>query len=108
MTLTILRQSSKKLKNPLRIIRLTLLITYATRRLKRNYLVIWKVYLIGVCDCIMTLLSDALCDPLKDCPIETDLRPEDSVSQVASCQGALSTTSSKLLARQIGLDRRRP
>ena len=44
---------------------------------------------------------------LKDCPPETDLGPEDSVSQVASCQGALSTTSSKLLARQIDLDRRR-
>ena len=45
--------------------------------------------------------------PLKDCPIETDLGPEDSVSQVASCQGAMSTRSSRLLARQIDLDRRR-
>ena len=38
-------------------------------------------------------MSDPLCNPLKDCPIETDLDPEDSVSQVASCQGALRTTS---------------
>ena len=53
------------------------------------------------------IMSDALCDPFKDCPPETDLGLEDSVSQVASCQGTLSTTSSKLLARQIDLDRRR-
>ena len=52
-------------------------------------------------------MSDALCDPFKSCPPETDLGLEDSVSRVASCQGALSTTSSKLLARQIDLDRRR-
>ena len=45
--------------------------------------------------------SDALRDPFKDCPPETDLGPEDSVSQVASCQSALSTTSSKLLARRL-------
>ena len=51
--------------------------------------------------------SDALCNPFKDCLPETDLFPEDSVSQVASCQGAMSTTSSILLARQIDLDRRR-
>ena len=49
--------------------------------------------------------SNALCDPLKDCPPETDLGREDSVSQVASCQGAISTTSCKLLARQIDFDR---
>ena len=29
-------------------------------------------------------MSDELCDPLKNCPPETDLGPEDSVSQVAS------------------------
>ena len=52
-------------------------------------------------------MSNVLRDPFKVCPPETDLGPEDSVSQVASCQGALSTTSSKLLARQIDLDRRR-
>ena len=51
--------------------------------------------------------SDALCDPIKNCPFETELGPEDSVSPVASCQGAMSTTSSKLLAYQIDLDRRR-
>ena len=33
----------------------------------------------------------------------TDLGPEDSISQVTSCQGALSMTSCKLLARQIDL-----
>ena len=37
----------------------------------------------------------------------TDLDPEDSASQVASCLGIMSTTSSKLLARKIDLDRRR-
>ena len=52
-------------------------------------------------------MSDALCDPYKDCPPETDLGPEENVFQVASCQGAISTTSSKLLARQIDLDRSR-
>ena len=52
-------------------------------------------------------MSDALCNPFKDCPPETDLGLEDSVSQVASCQGTLSMTSSILLARQIDLDRRR-
>ena len=51
--------------------------------------------------------SDALCDPFKSCPPETHLGTEDSVSQVASCQGTLNTTSSKLLARQIDLDRKR-
>ena len=51
--------------------------------------------------------SDALCDPFKSCPPETNLGPEDSVFQDASCQGTLSTTSSKLLARQIDLDRER-
>ena len=39
---------------------------------------------------------------IEDCPAETDLGSEDSVSQVA-----MSTASSKLLARQIDLDRRR-
>ena len=53
------------------------------------------------------IVSDALCNPFKDCPPETDLGLENSVSQVASCQGTLSSTSSKLLARQIDLDRRR-
>ena len=38
-------------------------------------------------------------------PPETDLGPEENVFQVASCQGVISTTSSKLLARQIDLDR---
>ena len=52
-------------------------------------------------------MGDALCDPVKDGPLETDLIPEDSVSQVTSCQDAMSTTSSKLLARQIDPDRRR-
>ena len=52
-------------------------------------------------------MSDALRDPFKGCPPETDLDPEDSVSQVASCQGAMSATSNELLARQIDLDRRR-
>ena len=52
-------------------------------------------------------MGDALCDLVKDRPSETELGPEDSVSQVASCQGAMSTTSGKLLARQINLDRRR-
>ena len=51
-------------------------------------------------------VSDALRDPFKDCPPETGLGPENRISQVASCQGALSSTSSKLLARQIDLDRR--
>ena len=37
----------------------------------------------------------------------TNVGPEDSFSQVASCQGAMSTTSSKRLARQIDLDRGR-
>ena len=46
-------------------------------------------------------MDDALCDPLKDCPPETELGPENSVSQVVSCQGAMSTTSDKLLVRQI-------
>ena len=52
-------------------------------------------------------MGDALCDLVKDRLSETELGPEDSVSQVASCQGAMSTTSGKLLARQINLDRRR-
>ena len=44
-------------------------------------------------------MSDALCDSVEDCPHETDLGPEDSVSHIASCQGVMTTTSSKLLAR---------
>ena len=55
MTLSILRQSSKKLKNPSRIIKLALMIIYATQRLKRNYLVMWKTCLIGVCNRMTTL-----------------------------------------------------
>ena len=51
-------------------------------------------------------MSDALCEPFKNLPIETDMGPEDSVSQVANCQGTLSATSSKLLACQIDLDPR--
>ena len=49
-------------------------------------------------------MSDALCDPFKNLQIETDLSPEDSISHVASCQGTLSATSSKLLAHKIDLD----
>ena len=45
-------------------------------------------------------MGDAPNDPVKDCPLVTDLGREDSVSQ-----GATSTTSSRLLARQIELDR---
>ena len=52
-------------------------------------------------------MSGALCNPFQDCPPKTDLGPEDSVSQVASCQGAMSTTSSRLLAPQIDFHRRR-
>ena len=48
-------------------------------------------------------MSDALCDPVEDCPPETDLGPEDSVSHIASCQGAMTTTSGKLLARHVRL-----
>ena len=53
-----------------------------------------------------TNMSDALCVPFKDCPPETDLGSEDSVSQFAGCQSAMSATSTKLLVRQIDLDRR--
>ena len=42
-------------------------------------------------------IGDVQWDPCKDCPPETDLDQEDSVSQIASCQGTMSTTSSKLL-----------
>ena len=104
MTLTILRQSSKKLKNPSRIIKLAVMITYAI-----------KAQLLSDVEDLFNrclklhdgTMSDALRDPFKDCPPETDLGLKDSVSQVACCQGALITTSSKLLARQIDLDRRR-
>ena len=53
------------------------------------------------------IMGDALCNPIKDSPCETELGPEDSVSQVASCHGIMSTTSTKVLARQIDFDRRR-
>ena len=35
-------------------------------------------------------MGDALSDPVKDRPFETELKPKDSVPQVASCQGAMS------------------
>ena len=84
MTLTILRQNSKKLKNPSRIIKLALMITYATWRLKRNYLLICEDLFNRCLQSHDDTMSDELCDPLKDCPPETDLGLEDSVSQVAS------------------------
>ena len=52
-------------------------------------------------------MGDALCGPVRDCPPKTDLVPEDDVSQILSCQEAMSTTPSKLLAHRIDLDRRR-
>ena len=52
-------------------------------------------------------MNEALSDPVKTCPPEAEVGPEDSVSQIATSQGAPSTTSSKLLARQFDLYRRR-
>ena len=45
----------QEIKNLLLIIKLALMITFATRRLKCNYLVMWKTCLIGVCNCMMAL-----------------------------------------------------
>ena len=51
-------------------------------------------------------MDDALSDPVKAWPPEAELHPEDSISQIFSCQDAASTTSSKLLAHQIDPDRK--
>ena len=47
-------------------------------------------------------IGDALCDLVKDRPPETDLGLEDSVSQVASCQGAMSTKSIRCSSSNSG------
>ena len=60
--------------------------------------------LLSRCRELHNSMGDAMRDPFKDSPSETDLSPEDSVSQVASCLGAMSTTSSKLLVRWIDLN----
>ena len=87
MTLMILRQSFKKLKNLLRNIKLALMITYATQKAQ---------LLSDVEDlfsrCLQlhdSTMSDALCNRFKDCPPETDLGLEENVSQIASCQGSM-------------------
>ena len=52
-------------------------------------------------------MDDALSDPVKACQPETELSPEDSISQIECCQDAASTMSNKLLARQFDLHCRR-
>ena len=46
-------------------------------------------------------MDNAPSDPVKGCQSETELGPQDSISQILSCQDAASTTSNKLLARQF-------
>ena len=106
MTLTILRRSSEKLKK--------FFADYKTRVNDNICHPEIKAQLSKVQDLFNrcqqshdNTLSDALCDPLKNCPPETDMGPKNSVFQIARCPGAMSTTSSKLLARQIDLDCRR-
>ena len=52
-------------------------------------------------------INNAPSDPVKGCQSETELGPQDSISQIVSCQDAASTTSNKLLARQLDLYCRR-